>query len=164
MAGLEAGVTIQESLALNAFFITGMANVALRFVFAPRRPELRLLPFGNASSEYWSSRLRIYMIWVNYGVFLAVPVANIAVSFVLGNAVRFLIVLAGMIYLMVLIQRNRRRVRDGAVAYSETASEHSGQASCIQFGSSLALGGAWIHHRHICGLGDCARSMRQQLF
>lgn len=118
--GLETGVTIQESLALNAFFITGMSNVALRFVFAPRRPELRLLPFADGAADYWYSRLRIYMYWNNFGVFLAVPAANLAVSFVLGNALRFIVVLTGMVYLMVLIKQNRVRVRKGAKAYAET--------------------------------------------
>lgn len=118
--GLEAGVTLQESLALNAFFITGMANVSLRFVFAPNRPELRLLPFDDGSSNYWYARLRLYMYWINYGVFLAVPVANLAVSFVLGNALRFLFVLSGMLYLMVLIKRNRVRVREGTKRYAES--------------------------------------------
>ena len=56
------------------------------------------------------------MYWNNYGVFLAVPAANLAVSFVLGNALRFLIVLTGMLYLMVLIKRNRVSVREGAKA------------------------------------------------
>ncbi len=118
--GLEAGVTLQESLALNAFFITGIANVALRFIFAPNRPELRLLPFDDASSNYWYARLRLYMYWTNFGIFLVVPLANIAVSFVLGNALRFLIVLSGMLYLSVLVVRNRAKVQKGAKRYAET--------------------------------------------
>ncbi len=118
--GFAAGVTIQESLALNAFFVTGMANVGLRFVFAPKRPELRLLPFDDFSADYWSGRLGLFMYWINYGVLLAVPVANIAVSFVLGNALRVLIVLVGMLYLVVLVARNRERVRRGTKSYAET--------------------------------------------
>ncbi|MES0881277.1 mechanosensitive ion channel domain-containing protein [Roseibium sp. SCP14] len=138
--GLETGVTLQESLALNAFFITGIANVSLRFVFAPRRPELRLLPFDDASSDYWYSRLRLYMYWINYGVFLVVPVANIAVSFVLGNALRFLIVLGGMIYLMVLIKRNRVRVREGAMAYAQTMHSFLAQRALSNLGKLWHLG------------------------
>lgn len=141
--GLEAGVTIQESLALNAFFITSMANVSLRFIFAPSRPELRLLPFDNASSDYWYSRLRIYMYGINYGIFLAVPVANIAVSFVLGNALRFLIVLSGMLYLSILVVRNRLNVRKGADRYSETLQ------SVLAKKAISNLGKVW----HIAALG-----------
>lgn len=133
--GLETGVTIQESLALNAFFITGMSNVALRFVFAPRRPELRLLPFGNESSDYWYSRLRIYMYWNNYGVFLLVPAANLAVSFVLGNALRFLVVFAGMLGLMGLISINRVKVRKGVKAYAQSLQSVLAQRALSNLGN-----------------------------
>eukprot|EP00903_Cladosiphon_okamuranus_P002261 g2259.t1 len=138
--GLEAGVTLQESLALNAFFITGMANVSLRFVFAPNRPELRLLPFDDDSSNYWYARLRLYMYWMNYGVFLAVPVANLAVSFVLGNALRFLIVLSGMLYLMVLIKRNRVRVREGTRRYAESLHSTLAQRAVSNLGDLWHIG------------------------
>ena len=125
--GFVSGVTLPESLALNAFFIVGMANVALRFIFAPGRPELRLLPFTDLSSLYWYKRLRLFMYWIVYGVFLAVPVANIAVSFVLGNALRFLVVLLGMIYLLVLVHRNRQRVSKGANDYAQQLSSALGR-------------------------------------
>ncbi len=138
--GLDTGVTIQESLALNAFFITGMSNVALRFVFAPKRPELRLLPFSDVGADYWYSRLRIYMYWNNFGVFLAVPAANLAVSFVLGNALRFIIVLTGMIYLMVLIKRNRVSVREGAKSYAETMHTTLAQRALANLGNLWHVG------------------------
>lgn len=138
--GFQAGVSLQESLALNAFFITGMANVSLRFVFAPQRPELRLLPFSNASADYWYVKLRYYMFWVNYGVFLAVPVANIAVSFVLGNALRFLIVLIGMLYLMVLIARNRLNVREGTRTYAQTLQSGLAQSALTNLGNLWHVG------------------------
>ncbi|WP_428644327.1 mechanosensitive ion channel domain-containing protein [Roseibium sp.] len=118
--GVDTGVTLQESLALNAFLICGMTNVFLRFIFAPGRPELRFLPFVDTAAIYWYRRLRLFMYWMIYGVFLAVPLANIAVSFVLGNALRFLIVLMGMLYLCDLVRRNRRRVHDGTAAYAQT--------------------------------------------
>jgi small-conductance mechanosensitive channel len=59
------------------------------------------------------------MYWIVYGVFLAVPVANVAVSFVLGNALRFIVVLIGMIYLAVLVFTNRERVQGGVNDYSQ---------------------------------------------
>ncbi|CTQ55006.1 putative MscS family protein YkuT [Roseibium album] len=118
--GFETGVTLPESLALNAFFITGIANVSLRFMFAPGRPELRLLPFSDKGSIYWYHHLRAFSCWLIYGVFLAVPLSNIAVSFVLGNALRFLIVLMGMLYLVGLVHRNRNKVRKGAKDYADT--------------------------------------------
>jgi small conductance mechanosensitive channel len=120
--GFVTGVTLPESLALNAFFIVGMANVSLRFIFAPGRPELRLLPFADGGSLYWYRRLRLFTYWIIYGVFLAVPFANIAVSFVLGNALRFIIVLLGMVYLLVLVHRNRLNVSAGVSDYAQQLS------------------------------------------
>lgn len=124
---LEADVTLQESLALNAFFIAGMANVALRFVFAPRRPELRLLPFDEESAGYWCGRLKLYSYWTNYGIFLAVPLANLAISFVLGNSLRFVIVFVGMVYLVTLVIKNRVRVREGIKTYAGSLQSYVAQ-------------------------------------
>ncbi|WP_209017341.1 mechanosensitive ion channel domain-containing protein [Roseibium aggregatum] len=138
--GVETGVTLQESLALNAFFITGMANVALRFVFAPRRPELRFLPFDDDGAVYWNARLSLFTYWINYGVLLAVPLANIAVSFVLGNALRFLVVLFGMLYLIVLVARNRVRVREGTKTYAKTMQSALAQRALSNLGSLWHLG------------------------
>ncbi|WP_068406302.1 mechanosensitive ion channel domain-containing protein [Labrenzia sp. OB1] len=118
--GLQAGVTLQESLALNAFFIAELANVALRFIFVPAHRKLRLLPFTDAASRYWSSRLHLFVYWIVYGLFLVVPVANIAASFVLGNALRFLAVFLGTLYLFVLVHRNRQFVCQGVSDYAQT--------------------------------------------
>ncbi|GAB2184514.1 mechanosensitive ion channel domain-containing protein [Roseibium sp. LAB1] len=132
--GVNAGVTLQESLALNAFFFLGMANVSLRFIFAPGRPELRLLPFTDESSLYWYGRLRLFMYWMIYGLFLAVPIANVAVSFVLGNALRFIVVLLGMVYLLVLVHQNRQRVNAGAKDYAEHLQSALGKRALILVG------------------------------
>ncbi|WP_269585642.1 mechanosensitive ion channel domain-containing protein [Roseibium sp. Sym1] len=141
--GFDTGVTLQESLALNAFFVIGLANVALRFIFAPGRPELRLLPFTDDSSLYWYRRLRLFLYWIIYGVFLAVPVANVAVSFVLGNALRFIVVLLGMIYLAVLVLRNRQRVQEGTKDYAGHLQ------SALARRALTAVGRLW----HIAALG-----------
>ncbi|POF28469.1 mechanosensitive ion channel domain-containing protein [Roseibium marinum] len=135
---LQAGVTLQESLALNAFFIAELANVALRFIFVPAHRQLRLLPFTDKASRYWSSRLHLFVYWIVYGLFLVVPVANIAASFVLGNALRFLVVFLGTLYLLALVQRNRQNVCQGVSDYAQTL--QSTLASRV-----LAVGGRVWH-------------------
>ncbi|GAA0776504.1 mechanosensitive ion channel [Roseibium denhamense] len=132
--GFQTGVTLPESLALNAFFILGMANVSLRFIFAPGRPELRILPFDNDSSLYWYSRLRLFMHWIIYGIFLVVPIANIGVAIALGNALRFLTVFFGMIYLAFTVHRNRDTVRKGAIEYAGGLQSALGQRALISLG------------------------------
>lgn len=117
--GLETGVSLLESLALNAFLVTGLAKVALRFVFAPERPVLRLLPFEDKAAIYWSKRLGFVTSWIGYGLMLGVPVANLAVSFVIGNAVRFFVVLIAAVLVLVLVHRNRLSVSAGTADYAE---------------------------------------------
>ncbi|MEJ8473003.1 mechanosensitive ion channel domain-containing protein [Roseibium algae] len=119
MGDLRGGVSLMESLALNAFLVTGLAKVALRFVFAPERPVLRLLPFEDTASTYWASRLGLVVSWIGYGVMLGVPTANLTVSDTLGNAVRVFVVLLAVIYLLSLVHRNRRRVGSGIKGYGE---------------------------------------------
>jgi small-conductance mechanosensitive channel len=120
--GLESGVSLLESLTLNAFMVTGVAKVALRFVFAPARPYLRLLPFEDKASIYWTRWLGFVLGWLSYGIMLAVPVANLAVSFVIGNGVRFIVVLIGALIMLVLVLRNRKRVAAAVREYAEQLS------------------------------------------
>ncbi|WP_417667569.1 mechanosensitive ion channel domain-containing protein [Roseibium sp.] len=117
-AALENGVSLLESLTLNAFLVTGLAKVALRLVFAPGRGELRLLPFKDDTARYWSSRLGFVFSWIGYGLMLGVPVANLTVSFVLGNAVRYVVVILATLFLLALVRRNRHRVANGIKEYA----------------------------------------------
>ncbi|MTI44925.1 small conductance mechanosensitive channel [Roseibium hamelinense] len=135
--GLESGVTLLESLALNAFLITGLLKVGLRFVFAPERPELRLLPFDDPSAVYWCARLGFVVSWLGYGIMLAVPVANLSISFVIGNTVRFLVTVFAALYVLTLVFRNQQKVKAGIRAYSE------GLSSEITKRTVYRLAGFW---------------------
>lgn len=125
--GLETGVSLLESLTLNAFLVTGLAKVALRFVFAPARPYLRLIPFEDKAAIYWTRWLGFVLGWLSYGIMLAVPVANLAISFVIGNGVRFLVVLIGALIMLGLVLRNRKRVASGVRAYAESHNSELGK-------------------------------------
>ncbi|GGB33112.1 mechanosensitive ion channel protein MscS [Roseibium aquae] len=127
--GLETGVTLLESLALNAFLFSGLALVALRFVFEPGRPALRLLPFDDWAAGYWTRWLGFVFVLLIYGIMLGVPLANQTVSFVFGNAVRFLVVLCAAATIAVLIVRNKKRVEDGIRTYAENLSGDLGKKS-----------------------------------
>ena len=116
---LDHGVSLLESLALNAFLVTGLTKVGLRLFFAPKRRELRLFPFSDRSASYWCRRLGFVVALMGYGIMLGVPVANLAVSFVIGNAVRALVVIISALILFTLIHRNRRAVSDGLSTYAD---------------------------------------------
>ncbi|WP_417686939.1 mechanosensitive ion channel domain-containing protein [Roseibium sp.] len=124
---LEDGVSLLESLALNAFLLTGLAKVAIRLAFAPERAPLRFLPFKDDTARYWAGRLGFLVSWLGYGLMLGVPLANMTVSFVLGNAVRLVIVLLGGLFLVVLVNRNHARVAQGVRDYSRTLSSEVAQ-------------------------------------
>ncbi|MBS8260913.1 mechanosensitive ion channel protein MscS [Roseibium polysiphoniae] len=125
--GLESGASLLESLALNAFLMTGVAKVGLRFVFAPERPMLRLLPFDDASAVYWAKRLGFVVSFFGYGQMLGVPVANLTVSFVVGNAVRVLVVLLAAVFLLALVRKNSRPVAEGIKTYAQNLSSDLAQ-------------------------------------
>ncbi|MBO6757823.1 MAG: mechanosensitive ion channel [Roseibium sp.] len=138
--GLTSGVSLLESLALNAFLITGLAKAALRFIFAPNRPALRLLPFEDDAAIYWARWLGFVFAWLSYGLMLAVPVANQAISFVIGNAVRFFVVLIGTAIMIGLIARNRARVAAGATAYAERLYSEIAKRSMLLLGRVWHIG------------------------
>lgn len=119
-ASLTGGVSLLESLALNAFLITGLARAGFRLVFAPNRTELRLLPFTDDAAVFWCRWLGFVVTWLVYGLMLGVPIANLTVSVALGNTVRLAVVVVAAIFMVSLIWSRRRWVRDGILAYAET--------------------------------------------
>jgi len=131
--GLSTGVSLLESLALNAFMFAGLAKIALRFMFAPQRPALRLLPFDDWAASYWTRWLGFVFAFLIYGIMLGVPVANQTVSFVLGKAVRFLIVFVAAAIVIGLIVRNRSRVEAGIRVYAEKLGGELSQRSMLLF-------------------------------
>ncbi|MFD1695735.1 mechanosensitive ion channel domain-containing protein [Roseibium aestuarii] len=120
--GFSEHLTQFQTFALNAFFLTHLFAIGLRMIFAPVRGALRLLPVSDETAKYWCRRLIGVTLWLGYGVMLAVPIANVSISFAVGNTVKFLIVFAVFIYLLLLIRANRAPVRRGIRAYAETLS------------------------------------------
>lgn len=126
-----------QSLALNAFVLTGLVKVVLRTVFAPNRAPLRILPFSDETAGIWSRNFGFIASLLGYGLMLGVPVANLTISFVLGNAVRVLVVLAATLYLIVTVHRQRDHTAQGIRSYSENLS------SDIMQQTLGALAGFW---------------------
>ncbi|MBO0346873.1 mechanosensitive ion channel [Roseibium sp. CAU 1637] len=119
---LNTELTNFQTFALNAFFLTHLFVIGLRLIFAPARSGLRLLPVQDSTATYWSRRLVAVTLWLGYGVMLAVPIANVGVSFVVGNTVKFVVVFGVVIYLLGLIRSNRGPVRRGMKAYAQNMS------------------------------------------
>ncbi|WP_083605140.1 mechanosensitive ion channel domain-containing protein [Pseudovibrio exalbescens] len=108
-----------ETLTLNAFFLIEMARVAIRFVFAPYRPKLRVFPFPDEEAVYWSRHLSIVVAFFGFGVSVFVPLVILNWSYSLGASIRLTVVLLSLLYLILVIWRSRERVQDAIDAYAE---------------------------------------------
>lgn len=134
---LQGGLSLFETLALNAFVVTGLARLAVRITFSPGREKLRLLPVSNAHARYWSRRLGFVVSFLGYGVMLAVPVANLTISVAVGNALRVLVVLLATLISLAIILWNRNDVRNSMVSYAHSLNGEIGRHAL------LALSRVW---------------------
>lgn len=130
---LDSGISLLESLALNAFLLNGLVKVGLRFIFAPRRRELRLLPFDDDAAVYWTKRLGFVVSLLCYGIMLAVPVSNLAISFVVGHAVRVIVLIAAAVILLVFTHRNREGVSAGLKRYGQQLPSSLARRAMVAF-------------------------------
>lgn len=134
---LQSGLSLFETLALNAFVITGLARLALRITFSPAREKLRLLPMSNTHARYWSRRLGFVVSFLGYGVMLAVPVANLTISIAVGNALRVLVVLLATAIAAIIVLVNRNDVKTSMAAYAHSLEGEIGRHAL------LALSRVW---------------------
>ncbi|MFN4168418.1 MAG: mechanosensitive ion channel domain-containing protein [Pannonibacter phragmitetus] len=134
---LQGGLSLFETLALNAFVITGLARLAVRITFSPAREKLRLLPVSNTHARYWSRRIGFVVSFLGYGVMLAVPVANLTISIAVGNALRVLVVLLATAIAAIIVLINRNDVKTSMVAYAHTLEGEIGRHAL------LALARVW---------------------
>ncbi|WP_150522584.1 mechanosensitive ion channel domain-containing protein [Roseibium sediminis] len=134
--------------ALDAFWTVGLARVALRFVFAPARPELRLMPFGNDYSNYWYSKLYQLSVFVGFGLLLVVPYVNIVTSFVIGNALRFALLFVATLMLVGLIYQQREWVAKGIRSYAK----HMTNSLVQQTVASLGVVWHWLAMTYVASI------------
>lgn len=110
--GAAGQIDIVQSLYLNAFLVIEMIKVALRGVFSPRYPELRIHPMSDLSAAYWYHWLGRIVSFLGYGSLVVVPLVNANLSFAAGRSLQILIALTGLVMAILVILQNRRAVRD----------------------------------------------------
>lgn len=116
----EQAINYIELFSVNAFFMIEIARVVIRFVFAPHRKTLRLLPFSDDEAVYWARRLIFVVGLLGFGVRLAVPVVSVNLSVELGSSVRVTVVLVTIVYMLMIIMSSRVRVREAIIAYGRS--------------------------------------------
>lgn len=109
----EAGeLSTRASLFLNAFLIIELLKAAVRMLFSSRYEGLRLLPISAQEASYWNRWLARLIGMVGYGLMVVVPLVNFYVAASLGQAVGTLIMVLAFIYAVVVVLKNRTRLRD----------------------------------------------------
>ncbi|BBI64959.1 hypothetical protein HSBAA_62650 [Vreelandella sulfidaeris] len=109
----EAGeLSTRASLFLNAFLIIELLKAGVRMLFSSRYEGLRLLPISAQEASYWNRWLARLIGMVGYGLMVVVPLVNFYVAASLGQAIGTLIMLLAFIYAVVVVLKNRKRLRD----------------------------------------------------
>jgi small-conductance mechanosensitive channel len=118
IAGLDATTVrsdVVEGSFANTFALVETIKIAIRMVFSPQRPNLRLLPFTDAAARYWSFWLARFTGLLGYGVLIFVPIVTAAVSFAVALGVRMLIAIVALVGFVALVLANRASVRAGMI-------------------------------------------------
>ncbi|GEN26392.1 mechanosensitive channel protein [Halovibrio variabilis] len=110
--GETGELSTRASLFLNAFLIIELLKAGVRMLFSSRYEGLRLLPISAQEASYWNRWLARLLGMVGYGLMVVVPLVNFYLAASLGQALGTLIMLLAFIYAMVVVLKNRKRLRD----------------------------------------------------
>ncbi len=126
--GETGELSTRASLFLNAFLVIELLKAAVRMLFASRYEGLRLLPIAATEASYWNRWLARLIGLVGYGLMVVVPLVNAYVSMAVGQGLGTLIMVGAFLYAVIVVLRNRKRLRD---AINDKASRATMTASRI---------------------------------
>ncbi|WP_319781469.1 mechanosensitive ion channel domain-containing protein [Oceanisphaera sp. IT1-181] len=129
--GQTGELTTQASLFLNAFLVIELLKAGLRVLFSSGYDGLRLLPINGQEARYWNRWFALLIGLVGYGVMVLEPLVNINVSPTLSQAINTLIMLVAFIYAVIVILKNRLRLRRAIRLQAEKSTLSAGQFSLI---------------------------------
>ncbi|WP_227875084.1 mechanosensitive ion channel domain-containing protein [Oceanisphaera profunda] len=129
--GQTGELTTQASLFLNAFLVIELLKAGLRVLFSSGYDGLRLLPINGREARYWNRWFALLIGLVGYGVMVLEPLVNINVSPTLSQAINTLIMLIAFIYAVIVILKNRLRLRRAIRLQAEKSTLSAGQFSLI---------------------------------
>ena len=81
-------------------------------LFASRYEGLRLLPISAEEASYWNRWIARLIGLVGYGLMVVVPLVNAYVSPAVGQGLGTLIMVGAFLYAVIVVLKNRRRLRD----------------------------------------------------
>ncbi|PWV78798.1 mechanosensitive channel protein [Halomonas sp. A11-A] len=110
--GETGELSTRASLFLNAFLVIELLKAALRVLFSSRYEGLRLLPITAAEASYWNRWIARLIGLVGYGLMVVVPLINVYIAPALGQGVGTLIMFGAFLYAVIVVMKNRLRLRD----------------------------------------------------
>jgi moderate conductance mechanosensitive channel len=106
--GASDGDQAHRVLFFAAFLVSGSLLVAVRAVFSPATRLLRPLPMNDAAARYWTWHLTVVVVLITFGEILVRPVVQELANPLTAHAATMALQFAALIYLGILVVRNRR--------------------------------------------------------
>ena len=110
--GETGELSTRASLFLNAFLVIELLKAGVRMLFSSRYEGLRLLPISADEASYWNRWIARLIGLVGYGLMVVVPLISAYLAPTLGQSVGTLIMIGAFLYAVVVVLRNRKRLRD----------------------------------------------------
>jgi len=95
---------------LSAFVMVELVRAGVRFFTSPTAGELRLLPFSDRGARAIQRFAAISIIFMGYGQLVIAPAVTEETSVFVGRAFSSLIAMISVLYAMVVVALNRRKV------------------------------------------------------
>ncbi|MFO8045503.1 MAG: mechanosensitive channel protein [Halomonas sp.] len=137
--GETGELSTRASLFLNAFLVIELLKAGVRMLFASRYEGLRLLPISSDEAAYWNRWIARLIGLIGYGLMVVVPLINVYVSPALGQSVGTLIMFGAFIYAVVVVMKNRLRLRDAIDNKARKASMAASRVSLQLFARTWHL-------------------------
>lgn len=131
--GETGELSTRASLFLNAFLVIELLKVGVRMLFASRYDGLRLLPIGAGEASYWNRWIARLIGLVGYGLMVVVPLVNAYVAPAVGQGLGTLIMIGAFLYAVVVVLKNRGRLRNAIDAKADKATMAASRVSLQLF-------------------------------
>ena len=110
--GERGDLATYERLFINTFLAVEIGRALIRFVFATRFHNLRLLPIQDDTARYWNNWLERIAIVAGYGVMLLIPIVGDILTPELARVINLVLMVAVYSYAVRVVWSNRHTVRN----------------------------------------------------
>ena len=137
--GETGELSTRASLFLNAFLVIELLKAGVRMLFASRYEGLRLLPITAIEASYWNRWIAQLIGLVGYGLMIVVPLINVYIAPALGQGIGTLIMFVAFIYAVIVVIKNRQRLRDAINEKADRATMAASRVSLQLFARTWHL-------------------------